>query len=124
MSDAAQILSDILGERKIANPSYSLRAFARDLGLSPPQLSNVINGHRGLSPKVVQKVLAVLALDPTQEQIFVNSLQAKFSPSQSQRLVAKAKIAYLNDDLKTRYLDSDLFKVVSNWHHFALLELI
>ena len=124
MKDASQILTEILSERKASNPSYSLRAFARDLGVSAPQLSNVMNGHRGLSPEVAKAISDMLSLDPRQKEIFTSSLKAKFSPSKAERVVAKTKLEDLTTDVETKYLDLDLFKVISNWYHFALIELI
>lgn len=124
MKDASQILNEILSERKASNPSYSLRAFARDLGLSAPQLSNVMNGHRGLSPEAAETISSILSLDVRQKEIFTTSLKAKFSTRKAERVVAKAKLEDLNHESETKYLDLDLFKVISNWHHFALVELI
>ncbi len=124
MKDAGQILHELLSERKASNPSYSLRAFARDIGLSPPQLSNVISGKRGLSEAMVSKVLDRLALDPREQSWFRTSLKAKFCKSSKDRSEAQKKVAVLSADVDTKYLDLDLFKAVSNWYHFALIELI
>ena len=104
MKDASQILTEILSERKASNPSYSLRAFARDLGVSAPQLSNVMNGHRGLSPEVAKAISDMLSLDPRQKEIFTSSLKAKFSPSKAERVVAKTKLEDLTTDVETKYL--------------------
>jgi uncharacterized protein (TIGR02147 family) len=124
MKNAGQILKAVLSERQATNAQYSLRAFARDLQLSAPQLSNVINGHRGLSPKAAESVAQLLALAPAQKEIFKSSLKAKFSPSKADRLVALRKLEELNHHAEATYLDLDLFKVISNWYHFTLLELI
>jgi uncharacterized protein (TIGR02147 family) len=124
MKQAGEILNEILSERKASNASYSLRAFARDLDLSATQLSNVINGHRGLSPKKAVIVAEKLSLDDRQKEWFYESLRAKFSPSKTQRLKAQSKVNELQSEPKAKFLDLDLFKVVSNWYHFALLELI
>ncbi len=124
MKDANQILKNILSERQAANGSYSLRAFARDLGISAPQLSNVMNGNRGLSPATTEKVMARLSLDPLEKEIFKSSLKANFALSKKERISSKAKLAELNQNSTAKFLDLDLFKAISNWHHFALLELI
>jgi uncharacterized protein (TIGR02147 family) len=124
MKVASQILSEALSERKASNPSYSLRAFARDIGLSAPQLSNVMNGHRGLSPEMAEKVAARLLLTPLEKDWFRESLRASFSPSKTQRLLAKKRLTEFESENQTKYLEMDLFRIVSNWYHFALVELI
>ena len=124
MKDAGQILNELLSERKASNPSYSLRAFARDIGLSAPQLSNVMSGKRGLSEGMASRVLAKLALDPREQSWFKTSLKAKFSKSGKDRSEAQNTVAALSAEVETKYLDLDLFRAVSNWYHFALIELI
>lgn len=124
MREAKDILSEILSERVAANPSYSLRAFARDLGVSPQQLSNVMNGHRGLGPEMAQKVIQKLGLEKSQKDLFLESLRAKFSKSKIQRKISKTKIKSMEAITSTKNLEMDLFKIISNWHHFTLVELI
>jgi plasmid maintenance system antidote protein VapI len=90
MRTAPEILTEALRERKLANSSYSLRAFARDLKISPQQLSNVLSGRRGLSVPVAERIAAKLGLSVHEAEIFVESFRAKFSISPAQRVVAKA----------------------------------
>jgi hypothetical protein len=44
------------------NPRYSLRAFAKDLGLSAPRLSHVLNGRFGLSRAAAEAIADKLGL--------------------------------------------------------------
>jgi len=46
-----EMLRNELDNRFSSRPSYSLRAFARDLGPSPSQISLVLNKKLGLSKK-------------------------------------------------------------------------
>ena len=62
MQEAREILSDALNERISINPGYSLRAFARDLGISPQLLSNVINGKRGMSADLATRIAGKINL--------------------------------------------------------------
>ncbi len=124
MKDAKSILSEVLSERQAANQAYSLRAFARDLGISPQQLSNVMSGRRGLGPKLAKQVVDQLDLSASQSELFLESLRAEFSRSQVQRVVSKSKLASLKASESTRNLELDTFKIVSNWYHFTLVELI
>lgn len=124
MKEAKHILSEILSERSASNPHYSLRAFARDLGVSPQQLSNVMNGHRGLGPVMAEKVVERLGLDKNQRDLFLESLKAKFSKSKIQRKISKSKMKSIEATASTKDLEMDLFKIISNWYHLTLVELI
>jgi len=124
MKNAPQILREILSERSATNPRYSLRAFARDLDISPQQLSNVMNGQRGFSLEAANKVINKLNLLPHQRILFIESLKAKFSKSKTQRTMAKAKLKSFQTSIQTKNLELDLFKTISNWYHFSLIELI
>jgi len=60
------LLQETLGEeffkRGQRNNNYSLRAFARDLGLAPSTLSEVLRGKKLLSPKRVREVGSLISL--------------------------------------------------------------
>lgn len=97
---------------------------ARDLEMSPQQLSNFLNGRRGISPSTGKKIAKRLNLDPHQNEIFCESLKANFAPSKTEKIVARVKLANLSEAWKTRSLEIDAIKAISSWHHFALIELI
>lgn len=106
------------------NPAYSLRAFARDLGVSPQQLSNVMSGRRGLGPELAKQVATRLGLADERCEIFLESLQARFSRSRIQRMVSEARLQSMRPKAETRDLELDYFRTISNWYHFALIELV
>ena len=90
--------------RKKKNPSYSLRAFAKLLGISPSYLSLVFSGKRTLPPKQTLKIASKLELSPLES----------------------LKLAYpqyaLNSDIRKEISNSE-FKVVADWKYFAILAL-
>ena len=125
MKDPREVLRENLSERTAMNPSYSLRAFARDLQVSPQQLSNVINGKKGLSEAMTMSIGSRLGLSPHELKLFVESSRAKFSRNKTVRMIAQAKLEQITNQAdSTTYLEIDLFKIISNWYHFALVELI
>jgi uncharacterized protein (TIGR02147 family) len=124
MKDARGLLNEILSERIASNARYSLRAFARDLEVSPQQLSNVMTGRRGLSAELAEKITAKLNLDAYEKSLFIESMKANFSRSKVQRSIARGKLQSLQAQSEIKNLEMDLFKAVSNWYHFALIELI
>jgi plasmid maintenance system antidote protein VapI len=97
-------LQQELMRRCAKNPKYSLRSFAKSLGLQPPTLSHILRGKRAISPTMQKKLAEALALGP--EEI------ARFSMSETASRVS------------LQQLTIDAFNVVSEWHHFAILELL
>ena len=55
-TDFREVLKQVLQKRAGNNPSYSQRAFARDLGISPSTLSEVLKGRYGLSEKKSREI--------------------------------------------------------------------
>ena len=98
------------------NPSYSLRAFAKKLAMSPGAVSELLKGQRRASLKVAEKIAEKLLLDP-QERAY---LFEQF-PSRLKRI---PRHTGKNHVLKYRQLTSDQFEVVAEWQHFAILSLI
>lgn len=93
------------------NPRYSMRAFAKALGLSPAMLSLVIAGRRGLSRSAARKVSTCLGLSPQDAQHFIrNAARA--------RTMAPPSLGEFSQ------LSLDQFAVIADWHHFGILSLI
>lgn len=97
------------------NPRYSLRAFAQLLQMDASSLSQIFAGKRKASTKVINSVCAVLGAEQKQQERFVQKAKAKFKSS-----VATANI----EDTSYEMMSQDAFKVISDWYHFAILELI
>lgn len=97
-----------LDKRRSRNSLYSLRAFARDLGLGLGSLSEVLSGKRDLSKKNLLKVLQNLELDPAQRA----ALTAK---SNTPKVVTPEEAHQL--------LLEDEFKLIADWYYLAILNL-
>jgi transcriptional regulator with XRE-family HTH domain len=50
-----------LKRRQLKNPGYSLRAMARDIGISPSSLSSILKEKQKLSPQISAKIMTHLA---------------------------------------------------------------
>src|SRR5690606_12528133 len=104
------------------NPRYSLRAFARDLGLGPTRLSEILSGKQGLSSLSAQKIAQKMGLSREESEIFVLQVESQHGRSALSREMAKEKlkkIALIPD----RSLNPDLFHIIAEWYHLAILEL-
>lgn len=103
-----------LANRQRHNPQYSLRAFARDIGVHPATLSQVMKGNRPLPLKTSHVVVEKLALAPKERTLFLESLY------RSKTTIDDIKIDE-NDD---RFmLDESYFNVIAQWEHYAVLTL-
>ena len=97
-----ELITVELARRETRNPSYSLRAFAKDLHVHPSALSELMNGKRGVTPKMGQHILEKL----------------NYSAEEIDRMLNFSK--ELNADTN---LSLEKFKTISNWYHFAILSL-
>lgn len=115
------ILRNKLSERCMKNGKYSLRAFARDLELSPQRLSHILSGRHGLSPAAATKVAQHLGLNQEEINFFCMLVQEKHARSGVVKKNAQEKLQELTSQYKN--LNLEHFKIISDWYHFAILEL-
>lgn len=104
-------LESELARRMQANPLYSKRAFAKQLGLSPGALSEIMGGKRKLTYKNALKICTALGLSKIDTQKFVKMLDE--SQDHEAKSVKRAQ----------KQLDDDVFSLISNWYYFAILNL-
>ncbi len=91
-----RILQQTLMDRVKKNPHYSIRAFAKALGIESSSLSQMINGQRPITQKMRLRLSDKLGLPPeTHTAAYEN-----FVP-----------------------VDVEVFKIISDWYHYAILEL-
>ena len=69
-----QIIKKKLLERQSKNPSYSLRAFARDLGINHTSLCQIMNGKVMISRQLARKILESTPFEEAEKKEFVESI--------------------------------------------------
>lgn len=126
---AADYLVGIFNERKDKNPRYSLRAFARSLGVSSGQLSEILSSKRPLSHKLGRRIAIAMALteDESQKLNTLISQQTQFMEiaGPNSRQLSDEEIALL---AITQHLDApqrpvlDFQPNMSESHGFADLD--
>lgn len=103
--------------RKKQNTRYSLRAFARDLGLHASTLSKVLKGERGLPIADLEKVLMRLDLSSSEREMFFSSaLQPRGFKAHRSKAIPVRAVKVLKNDLH--------FQILAEWEHYALLSLL
>jgi uncharacterized protein (TIGR02147 family) len=105
------------------NPNYSLRAFARDLELSPSRLSESLNLNKGLSVKTIQKISTQLKLKKKAQELLRDLCLAHSHKNKGVRNQAIERVQNSKKENEYRRIDDEKFKVISDWYHSAILEM-
>ena len=114
-SDFRLWLQQQFTQRCKCNPRYSLRAFAQLLQMDASSVSQIFSGKRQASTKVITNACGILGASPLQRETFISLAKAKFK---------RSEMTGASQDQSYDLLAEDAFAVVSDWYHFALLELI
>ncbi|MCB0414440.1 MAG: TIGR02147 family protein [Bdellovibrionales bacterium] len=123
--DYRSLLKNKLNERLAINPRYSLRAFARDLGMPASSLSAVMSGKQGLSLEKAKRIAPHLVMNEAEIELFYQMVLASDSRSKNVRHSANEALQKaISDKNKMSMLDMKIFKVIADWYHFAILELL
>lgn len=119
-----EMLKSELANRCSLNPNYSLRAFARDLGPSASRLSLVMNKKSGLSKKSAMLICSKLNWEDGEKDFFCNLVVASDARSNKDRYDACKQIKMtLSQRSSRKVLNDDIFKSISSWYYFSILEL-
>ncbi len=108
--------------RRARRPSYSMRAFARDLEVSPSSLNDFLKGRVGMSNDRIERIAAVLRWSEKRKDHFQDLIAAKYEKDVGAKLSAQTRIrSRLKDG--TFGLSVDAFRAISEWHHLVILEI-
>ena len=105
--------------RREKNAALSLRSFARFLRISPGRLSEILSGKRKISLEMAERICERLAFAPELKTAFIASVIKK----QYRNLPKTVKEKTDDVDPKYQQLTVDAFHVISDWYHFAILNL-
>jgi uncharacterized protein (TIGR02147 family) len=119
-----QLLNKAYLLKKKRNPSYSQRAVARDLCVSPMFVTKLFTGKSAIPTQRLKQICAVLDMDTTAQTVFYRSLIVHSLPSPELR-----KIALSTSTAETRLenyeqMPQKKFGVLSQWYHLAILNLL
>ncbi len=110
--------------RKAKNPFYSLRAFAKKIGLPPGRLSEILTGKRNLTLITGRKIVKSLGYDHNNEQAKI--LIDLITNYQSNFRFQKRPLRNLpsTESFNQYQLTTDKFELISNWYYYGILNLI
>lgn len=103
-----KILQKELLKRKALNGNYSIRTFAKDLGIGKTTLSDVLNGRRSPSKKNLEIIIFSLAKSEKEYK--------ELSADLENHLPQKRKIF--------KVIDEEDFEIISDWEYMAILNLV
>jgi hypothetical protein len=103
-------LQEELGRRCARNPRYSLRAFAKYLGIDHATLSQIVRAKRCLTPRTIKKLGARLGLGRDAVDAYLAHVHDGPLPTPALREVQQ--------------LAHDAASLVTDWYHHAILELL
>lgn len=113
-----------LAQRQLELPQYSLRTFAADLGISSSTLSEVMAGRHGLSRLKAQTVSRRLGLNEEEVVYFCDLVESVDGRSLAARSAAKERLADGASRHGAKRLSEDVFSVIADWYHLAIVELV
>jgi len=106
--------------RRLSNPKYSMRAFSKALGVDIGVLSRTLSGKRALSLVSADRISQQLKLSSTERNTFLHSIgQEKLKRDLGQ---VPAMPEAETDDV-VYPVDNDAFRIISDWYHYAILEM-
>lgn len=121
--DHRSYLKTAYEERAERRPSYSKRAFARDLQMSPSSLTDFFSGRCSLSEDRLNRLSVLLKLEPEQEKHWKDLLVRSFSKNQPDKLKAEARIKARFKSVKAQKA-IDEYRITEKWECWAYLDLL
>lgn len=119
-NSAQGFLATELQNRVKHNQRYSLRSFARQLGLSPGELSEILSGKRQLSFKSALRISKALGLTALESQHLIQLASSSQTAKHDLTIAMPLKEIYQ----KRRVLEEQTFQLLSDWYYFAVINLM
>jgi uncharacterized protein (TIGR02147 family) len=123
-TDYRLYLKSVLAKRIAKNPRYSLRAMAKNLAVSPALLSQISNGQRNLTPLNAVRFSKKLGLSRRESDYFCSLVQYQDAKHMESKAILQERIQVMRRGREVQNLSLDAFQAVSDWYHFAILEML
>ncbi len=113
--DIVVLLKHELRKRIDKNSSYSLRAFSKFLEIDASRFSKILKGERPVNDKLIKKICNKLNVTSEQENVYLSRYYLEKNPSGILDLATTKEYQVLKDDI---------FEIISNQNHYAILECL
>lgn len=122
--DFKLFLADELDRRATRNPKYSLRAFARDLGISFSRLSEVISKNEGINRSTAVKIADRLKMSELEKEYFEQLVLARHGRTVDLRTRAENKIKTFKAKRHFTLLRENFNGLLTKWYYVPLMEFL
>ncbi len=122
--ESTKLLSRFFGRHQRKFPRYSMRALARDLGVAPSYLSDVLNGRRHLAERHLVNVARLLRLDTLEKRDLERALVRDRLPAVAKESIATDKSVLRKGSSGHERISKETDAVLDSWLHFALMDLL
>lgn len=113
-----------LNQRVADNPLFSANAFAKKLGVSQSYLSLVLNNQRSLTEKAALSIASKLKLNTNEVDYLTLLIKKEKTKDTLVKKYIDLEIKKFKRQNNVDEINLDKFRVISDWHYSALLELI
>jgi uncharacterized protein (TIGR02147 family) len=121
-SQSVTLLRAHLSRKQRFNPGYSLRAFARDIGVTPGFASQICAGKKPIPASRLPQIRKVLELDDhaemnLRENLVKENLERAGIPEAKLKRVSRSKA-------RTALVDRSRYEVLSQWFYLPIMDLL
>lgn len=122
--DPREFLNSLLAKKKAANPRFSMRAWAKQLGFANHNhLSMILSKKRKIQAQSATRIRKALNLGESEGRYFELLSLLHSARSEQERQVVTQALSALGSSVKTVVLKADVLQCFSNWKYIAVLEL-
>lgn len=113
------ILKTEFKTRALKNPAYSLRAFARDLGVSSGFFSRLVSGKASISEASAKKITHKLGTNSEKLMWIDSVVEAQYAKDKEKKERAKFRVKLYENGVVRKTVPTPKF-FEWNWFHFAI----
>ena len=117
-------LKSVIAEKQRKSPGFSMRAFARQIGLGQSAVSQVLAGKKNLSLDSAAKIAQKLRLNETEAEYFRLLVQIETTKNHELKKSFLTRAQSLNTNRDIRDLSVDFFASIADWYHIVIENLL
>jgi uncharacterized protein (TIGR02147 family) len=117
------LLQNELARRSRLNPQYSLRSFAKQIGMDASLLSKVLKNQRKLTLENAKKIIKRCQMNPADKKLFWSSLVQEREKLHTLYDEKSDELATRSNQFQESLLPNDLFQLIADPQHYVLAEL-
>ena len=122
--ELASFLKAQLAQKQLKNSAYSLRSFARDLGVASSSLSDIINRKSKGSEASLHSIFNNLKVSAFEESYLRLMHTAQYASSEASKAKALSEAEKIKETLSIKVLTEKQFLEVASWTTLAVIELL